>query len=40
MGSGGSSGVLHPRGTSRSFGAGRLDIFEYPALPFREFLVC
>ena len=32
-GSRGSSGVLHPVGASKSFGAGRLDIFEYPALP-------
>lgn len=33
-GSGGSSGVLHPVGTPRSFGAGRLDVFDYPHLPF------
>lgn len=29
----GSSGVLHPVGTSKSFGAGRCDVFEYPNLP-------
>ncbi len=29
-GSRGSSGVLHPVGTSKSFGAGRMDVFEYP----------
>ena len=29
----GSSGVLHPAGTPKSFGAGRLDLFDYPALP-------
>ncbi|KAL4458577.1 hypothetical protein ABPG75_013442 [Micractinium tetrahymenae] len=33
-GSNGSSGVLHPVGTPRSFGAGRLDVFDYPHLPF------
>lgn len=29
-GSRGSSGVLHPVGTSKSWGAGRMDVFEYP----------
>ncbi|PRW59715.1 lipoxygenase homology domain-containing 1 isoform A [Chlorella sorokiniana] len=33
-GSRGSSGVLHPVGTSKSFGSGRMDVFEYPSLPF------
>lgn len=31
-GAGGSSGVLHPAGTTKSFGAGRVDIFEFPHL--------
>ena len=29
-GSRGSSGVLHPVGTSKSFGSGRMDVFDYP----------